>query len=67
MRRPAPCPEAAAWPEIQWRHCSRCGEDWPATDDFFWRSSKAKGSRLQCWCKACRSENAQRLREERKT
>lgn len=59
MRLPVFCPESLEFPEIQWRHCSRCKESWPATDDFFARTSRKKGSKLHCWCKACHSENAQ--------
>lgn len=43
---------AADTPE---RDCTRCGESWPATTEFFSRSPH-HSSGFHSWCKACQTE-----------
>lgn len=37
------------------RDCTRCGESWPATTEFFSRSPH-HSSGFHSWCKACQTE-----------
>jgi len=39
------------------RTCQRCGEEFPATAEFFDRDITKKGG-LKSWCKICRSESS---------
>ena len=38
-----------------YKYCKRCGEDKPATTQFFYRDSKLKDG-LAFYCKSCKSE-----------
>ena len=37
------------------RRCSRCGELWPATSDFWYRCPR-RADGLHSWCRACTAE-----------
>lgn len=43
------------------KHCSGCGEWWPADTDFF-SPAPSKTLGLDSWCKACQAERNQRRR-----
>lgn len=44
------------WGGILCRYCARCQEWWPATAEFFFRKSLARGGALMRECVACYSE-----------
>lgn len=37
-------------PETETKLCRRCGEHWPATDEFFYRSADTRRLRSPCRC-----------------
>lgn len=43
------------------KYCPRCGEWWPADDEFFDRDNTNKIG-LQTYCKACRTEYMRKWR-----
>lgn len=42
--------------------CTKCGQAFPATTEYFARSSSKKDG-LQCWCKACKAAHFQKNKE----
>lgn len=44
------CPDTG----MKEKYCHKCGEWWPATTEFFWRSTKS--GKLTSPCKACIAE-----------
>ncbi len=48
------------------RHCSKCGEWWPADREFFFGYTDQKGKEhLHDWCKACYLERRKELRRRK--
>lgn len=48
------------------KQCSRCGQHFPATDEFFYHDS-AKSDKLQRYCKPCDKESkAERVDEKKR-
>jgi hypothetical protein len=44
------------------KRCLKCGEEWPADGEFFFRSARRKDG-LAAWCRACWSEYHHALRQ----
>lgn len=48
---------------IPQKHCSRCNQDFPATEEYFHWSNKAKG-KFQSFCKPCYNARSKGFREK---